>query len=471
VPGYGALVVPGDEPHGMMTVPAPAAGEIRRLRLVLQARLRSVWVSKDRSQMTHEPPMSMEEPCVYNPYHMLPWVSPECASRNIGNNMKSVYATLQGGGYSNCYIASHHALNLICQSEVIRSAPARLDHRPSEAPSSLVAAETVKKDSVVATETAKTDSVIDISDNESSDSDSDKKPPAKIIDRKKKTISSPQMATKRTQATIPLESDSFSNPSSDKSDEVSSDSEEDTKPKAKPFSLYEQSKMKRVYRQERNDAKRKQLLVTDNSNCRGPELSQMSANDSIKGKSINFSAEVLVAAEEQDDVDALERLHAETETTVKRPLGRRELPTRKVAAVAKASEETKNEIRARASKRLEMNTKKQQSTAVVAAKPRARAKTAKHPNKAVEGNAGNDKVKKSEKTKATVAADRSPKRKKVASVVNSPTPSMQLRSRNQERKEDKERAHQLKKRQQQTEKKFEDLMEESSDSTGGSTSS
>ena len=131
VPGYGALVVRGDSAHGMMTVPAPAAGEIRPLRLVLLARLRSVWVSKERSQMTYEAPMWMEDPCVYNPYHMLPWVDPEDASRNIGNNMKSVYATLQGGGYSNCWFASHHALNLICQSEVIRLAPARLDNRPN----------------------------------------------------------------------------------------------------------------------------------------------------------------------------------------------------------------------------------------------------------------------------------------------------------------------------------------------------
>ena len=219
-----------------------------------------------------------------------------------------------------------------------------------------------------------------------------------------------------------------------------------------------------MFRQERNEEKRKKVLVDDNHNYRGRDMSQMSASDSIFGQTLNFSAE------DQDAVDAVAGLHAESTTGVKRPLGRRELPTRKVAAVAKASEETKNEIKARASKRLEINTTKQQCAAVVAAKPRTRAKTAKHPNKAVEGNAGNDKVTKSKKTKAT-AADRSPKRKKVAAVVNSPTPSMQLRSRNQERKEDKERAHQLKKKQQQTEKKFVELMEESSESTGGSTSS
>ena len=328
---------------------------------------------------------------------------------------------------------------------MIRSAPARLDNRPSEAPSSLVAAETVK-----------TESVIDISDNASSDSDSDQKPPAKIINRK--TISTPQMATNRTKATIPLESDSFSNPSSDKSDEVSSDSEEDTKPKAKPksLSLYEQSRMKRVHRQERNEAKRKQILVTDNSNYRGPALSQMSANDSIKGKSLNFSAEVLVAAE------------PESRSVVHRPLGRIALPTRRTAAVARASKETSNEIKARASKRLEKNTVE---TAVVAAKPRPKAKAKKPANKAAAVNVGNVKAAKSKNAKANVAADRSPKRKKAAPLVNSPTPSMQLRSRNQERKEDKERANQLKKKQKLTEKKFNDLVEESSESTGGSTSS
>ena len=89
----------------------------------------------------------------------------------------------------------------------------------------------------------------------------------------------------------------------------------------------------------------------------------------------------------------------------------------------------------------------------MAAKPRPRAKTTKHSNKAVEGNVGNDKVAKSKK-KTDTAADKSPKRKKVTPVVNSPTPSMQLRSRNQERKEDKERANKLKKKQKLTEKKF-----------------
>jgi hypothetical protein len=123
---------------------------------------------------------------------------------------------------------------------------------------------------------------------------------------------------------------------------VSSDSEEDTKPaaKAKPLSVFEQSKNKRVFRQERNDAKRKKVLVDDNHNYRGRAMSQMSASDSIFGKTLNFSAEDQVAVD------------AESTTGVNRSLGRSALPTRKAAAVAKASKETKNEIKARASKRL-----------------------------------------------------------------------------------------------------------------------
>ena len=366
VRGYEALVVKSDLPHGMMTVPAPAAGEARPLRIVLMGRLRSVFQSKERSQMTHEAPIHMNETCVYNPTHIAPWFGPEDASRNIGNKMMSVFATLEGGGFSNCAFASEHALNLICYPENIRMPPARLDNRPIVSSASAVAAETVKKEFV-----------INDSDDESSDSDSDQKPAAKFL--KKRSVRRAQAATndKPTPRKKPAkvlsvnESDSFVSVGSEKSSEVSSDSDLDVKvaAKQKQLSVFENSRNKRGFRQQNNEAKRKKMLVDDNTNYRGRKMSQMSASDSIVGKSLNFSAEEPIAVD------------TESRTDVNRSVGRSALPTRKAALVAKASETTKNEIKARASKRLEKNTTVPWSAKVVVAKPRPKAQTTSIPTR------------------------------------------------------------------------------------------
>jgi hypothetical protein len=252
VSGYEALVVNGIMPHGMMTVPEPAAGEKRTLRWVLVDRLRTVHQSKERSQMTHEAPIVMSGPCVYNPNHRWPWVGPEDASRNIGNKMMSVFATLEGGGLSNYAFASEHALNLVCCAENIHLAPARLDNRPIAASASAVADATVK-----------IQSVINDSDNANSDSDSDKKLAAVIT--KKKSVRKAQAAPKKkpTPAKKPAkihgvnDDASFVSVGSETSSEVSSDSDVDAKQaaKPKPLSVFEHNRNKRGFRQQNNETK------------------------------------------------------------------------------------------------------------------------------------------------------------------------------------------------------------------------
>jgi hypothetical protein len=239
VGGYEALVVNGKLPHGMMTVPAPAAFEKRSLCWVWMGRLRTVYQSKEGSQMTHKAPIAMSDPCVYNPTHMWPWVGPEGASRNIGNKMMSVFATLEGGGLRNYAFASGHALNRVCYAENIRLAPARLDNRPISASASALADETVK-----------IESVIDDSDSANSDSDSDKKPAAVIT--KKKSVCKAQAAPKKkpTPTKKPAkihgvnDDASFVSVGSEKSTEVSSDADVDAKQTAipKPLSIFEHNR-------------------------------------------------------------------------------------------------------------------------------------------------------------------------------------------------------------------------------------
>jgi hypothetical protein len=137
--------------------------------------------------MTHEAPIAMSDPCVYNPTHMLPWVGLEDASRNIGNNMMKVCATLEGGGFSNCAFASDHSLRLACYAETIRGAAARLGNRPIAASASAVAAESVQNEAI-----------INNYDNDNSDSDSDKTPPAIVT--KKKSVHKVQATPKKNPA-------------------------------------------------------------------------------------------------------------------------------------------------------------------------------------------------------------------------------------------------------------------------------
>jgi hypothetical protein len=229
-------------PHGLTTVPALAAGKTRSLRWLLVGKLKTVFHSKERSQMTYQAPIALSDPCVYNPTHILPWLGPEDGSRNIGDKMQSVYATLEGGGLSNYAFAADHSLRLVCHAETIHSAPARLGNCPLAASASAVAAMTVHSDVI-----------INDSDPAGSDSDSDKKPAA--MTSKKKAVSKAHAVAvkKATPRKKPakvhgVDNDYFVSVGTEKSPEVSTESDEYANPptKPKPLTVFEQNKNKRT---------------------------------------------------------------------------------------------------------------------------------------------------------------------------------------------------------------------------------